>query len=166
MRINLNREGKISIKKLTNADLNRSVTTHQTHIGLSEKSFTFMGDRKSTHSAILVHNNSWFAEPCDIGKITRKNGKADAPKISMGGRNKENLVKRIRSIASTNNHTHYMLWFAADTEVPVFWLIRKGSADYKRLKNIINFKNVNDRICTFDKYDSEFDSVVNVINEI
>ena len=165
MRINLNAERRISIKKLTDADLNRSITTNQTHIGISDKSFTFMGNSKKTHSAILVHNNSWFVEQCDIGRITRKNGSHNALKISMGGRNKENLVKRIRKIASTNRHTHYMIWFAADTEVPVFWLIRKGSVDYKKLKDIIDFNNVNDRICTFDNHDREFRSIVNIINE-
>jgi hypothetical protein len=164
MRINLNTENRISIKRLTDAELNRSATTNQTHIGLSDKSLTFMGDRKRTRAAILVHKNSWFAETCDIGKISRKNGSHNAPKISMGNRNKENLVKRIRKIASTNTHTHYMMWFASDTNTPVFWIIRKGSADYKKLKDIIDFNSVSNRICTFDSHDREFSNIVDVIN--
>ena len=166
MRVNLNTENRISIKKLTDADLSRSTTTNQTHIGLSGKSLTFMGNRKRARTAILVHKNNWFAETCDIGKITRKNGKHDAPKISMGNRNKENLVKRIREIASTNRHAHYMLWFAADTGTPVFWVIRKGSADYKKLKDIVNFNDVNNKICTFGNDDREFKLITDIIETI
>ena len=166
MRINLNRENRISIKKLTDADLSRSISSNQTHIGLSDKSLTFMGNNKRARNAILVHKNSWFAESCDIGKIARKNGRHDAPKISMGGRKTENLVSRIRKIASTNRHVHYMLWFASDTNTPVFWLVRKGSADFKRLNSIINFNDVGDKICTFEPSDREFKLITNEIREL
>lgn len=166
MRVNLNREKKISIKKLTDADLKRHISSNQTHIGLSDKSFTFISDRKRTRSAILVHKNSWFVEPCDIARIARKDGTYDAPKISMGGRNTENLVSRIRKIASTNNHTHYMLWFASDTNTPVFWLVRKGSNDFNKLKEVIDFKEVDKGIKTFGRYDAEFEDMVQVVNEL
>ena len=166
MRINFNEENRISIKRLTDADLSRKVTSNQTHIGLSDNSLTFMGNKKRARTAILVHKNSWFAEKCDIGKITRKNGRHDAPKISMGGRNTENLVSRIRKIASTNKHAHYLLWFASDTDTPVFWLVRKGSADYKKLKEAVNFNEVNNRICTFSNHDSEFSLIAEKINEL
>lgn len=166
MRINMNREGRISIKRLTNSDLDRSVTTHQTHIGLTEKSLTFMGDRKEAHSAILIHKNSWFVEPCDIAKISRKNGKRDATKISMGGRNTENLVSRIRNIASSNNHTHYMVWFGSDTGTPVFWLVRKGSADFNKLNSAINLNGINHGVKTFSHGDREFSVISEVIETI
>ena len=166
MRINMNREGRISIKKLTDSDLDRSVTTHQTHIGLSEKSLTFMGNRKEAHSAILIHKNSWFVEPCDIAKISRKNGKRDATKISMGGRNTENLVSRIRNIASSNNHTHYMIWFGSDTGAPVFWLVRKGSADFNKLNSVINLSRINHGVKTFGHGDHEFNVISKVIETI
>lgn len=164
MNINLNRERKISIKKLTDADLKRGISSNQTHIGLSDKSLTFMGDSKRANVAILIHKDSWFVEPCDIGRITRKNGTHDAPKISMGGRNTENLVSRIRKIASTNKHTHYMMWFASDTNTPVFWLIRKGSKDFKKLKEILNINQLNNGIHTFSSQDSEFNDIVDIIN--
>lgn len=166
MRVNLNREKRISIKRLTDADLKRSVSSNQTHIGLSDKSFTFMSDRKRARSAILIHKNSWFVEPCDIGRIARKNGTYDAPKISMGGRGTDNLVSRIRNIASTNRHTHYLMWFASDTNTPVFWLVRKGSADYKKLKDVLDFKSVDKKVQTFTRNDLEFDNIVSVVNEI
>ena len=166
MNINLNRERRISIKRLTDADLNRSVASKQTHIGLSGKCLTFMGHKKRARSAILIHNNSWFVEPCDIGKITRKDGTHNAPKISMGGRKTENLVSRIRKIASTNRHTHYMLWFASDTDTPVFWLVRKGSSDYKKLKEAFNIAETDNGIQTFGRGDEEFNSIVEIINNI
>ena len=166
MRVNLNREKKISIKKLTDADLKRHISSNQTHIGLSDKSFTFMSDRKRARSAILVHKNSWFVEPCDIARIARKDGTYDAPKISMGGRNTENLVSRIRKIASTNNHTHYMLWFASDTGTPVFWLVRKGSADFNKLNSAINLNGINHGVRTFSHGDHEFDAISEVIETI
>ena len=166
MNINLNNERRISVKRLTDADLNRSTTSKQTHIGLSDKSLTFMGDSKRARSAILVHKNSWFSESCDIGKITRREGRRDAPKISMGGRNTENLVSRIRKIASTNSHAHYLLWFASDTGTPVFWLIRKGSNDYKKINEKINFSEMKNKIETFDPHDAEYEALVGLIREI
>ena len=166
MNINLNNERRISVKRLTDADLNRSATSKQTHIGLSDKSLTFMGDRKRASSAILIHKSSWFSEPCDIGKITRREGRHDAPKISMGGRNTENLVSRIRKIASTNSHTHYLLWFASDTGTPIFWLIRKGSNDFKKLKEKINISSIGSKIETFDPYDAEYEALVELIREV
>lgn len=166
MKINLNSENRISIKRLTDADLKRSNSSRQTHIGLSEKSLTFVGDRKGVRNVILIHKNSWFAETCDIGKITRKNGRHVAPKISMGGKNTENLVSRIRRIASKNRHTHYLIWFASDTNTPVFWLIRKGSSDYKKLKTIVDLKTIDGTIATYSKNDSTFDSLVDAIGEL
>jgi hypothetical protein len=166
MRININREKKVSIKRLTDADLNRSELSKQTHIGLSDKSFTFMGDKKRARSAILIHKNSWYVEPCDIGKIARKDGTYNAPKISMGGRNTENLVSRIRKITSTNRHAYYMMWFASDTDTPVFWLVRKGSKDFKKLNDAFDITEVNNNICTFSDESPEFESIVGIINEI
>lgn len=162
----MNREGRISIKRLADSDLDRSVATRQTHIGLSEKSLTFMGNRKEAHSAILIHRNSWYVEPCDIAKISRKTGKKDATKISMGGRNTENLVRRIRNIASRNNHAHYMVWFGSDTGTPVFWVIRKGSADYDKLNSVINLSKINRGIKTFAHGDNEFNAISGVIETI
>jgi hypothetical protein len=59
-----------------------------------------------------------------------------------------------------------MLWFASDTNTPVFWLVRKGSNDFNKLKEVIDFKKVDKGIKTFGRYDAEFEDIVQVVNEL
>jgi len=83
MLFEIHKEGKISYKRLSGADLKRSVS-HQTHIGLSNDSLTFMADDKTEYSAMLIYNGYCDILNCEIAKIHRADGRYDAPKISMG----------------------------------------------------------------------------------
>ena len=73
-------ESKISIKRLTDADLKRSPTSHQTHIGLSNNSLTFMTDNKTEYTAMLIYNSMCDFMPCEVGKILRQN---DSPNNAL-----------------------------------------------------------------------------------
>jgi hypothetical protein len=46
MLFEIHKEGKISYKRLSSADIKRG-NSHQTHIGLSNDSLTFMADNKT-----------------------------------------------------------------------------------------------------------------------
>ena len=168
MRLNLHDERRISVKRLNNSDLNRRGTTHQTHIGLCDDSLTFRdhansrGRRRKKFSALLFHNDRLYVEPCEITKITRKSGKRECTKVSMGSRNSENLVKKIREITSQSDRDFYMMWFATDRKVPVFMLLEDGSESYNRFNEICNFRNIpSNKMITLTG--SEFDEIASMI---
>ena len=92
MLFQIHEESKISIKRLTDADLKRSPKSNQTHIGLSKKSLTFMKDNKTEYTAMLIYNSMCDFLQCEVGKILRKDGKQDAPNIKTGDKD-ENIVK-------------------------------------------------------------------------
>ena len=164
MRVKLNQERRISVKKLTNSDLRKTGRTHQTHIGLCDSSLIFnnRGRRKSKYSALLIHNDRLYVEPCEIKKITRKNGKRESTKVSMGNRNSENLVKKIREITSGSERDFYMMWFATDKKVPVFLLLEEGSDNYNKFNEICDFRSIpNNKMVTFTG--NEFDEIESII---
>lgn len=154
-------EGKISFKRLTDADLNRSPKSHQTHIGLSNNSLTFMPDNKKEYNAMLIYKSYCDILSCDIAKILRADGKRDAPKISTTF-NEENVVKKIRTFAKeTVSKSFFLLWFGLDSSTPVFWLIEEDSYDFKALDIVCDFTNLPTRkIVILDSSDDGFRSVL------
>lgn len=140
----IHKEGKISYKRLSGADLKRS-KSHQTHIGLSNDSLTFMPDDKTEYSAMLIYNGYCDILNCEIAKIHRADGRYDAPKISMGKKS-DNVVNKIRSFANEAvDEDFYLLWFGLDSLTPVFWLIKDGSGDYNFLNKFCDLDNLKDR---------------------
>ncbi len=145
MLFEIHKEGKIAYKRLSDADLKRSELSHQTHIGLSNDSLTFMADNKKEYSAMLIYKGYCDILSCEIAKIHRASGRYDAPKISMG-KNPDNVVNKIRSFAKESaNKDFYLLWFGLDSLTPVFWLIEEDSYDYNLLNIYCDFAHINDR---------------------
>ena len=145
MLFEIHKEGKISYKRLSKADLKRSSVSNQTHIGLSNDSLTFMPDNKTEYSAMLIYKGYCDILSCEIAKIHRANGRYDAPKISMGKRG-ENVVNKIRSFAKeSEDKDFYLFWFGLDSLTPVFWLIEEYSYDYEFLNEYCDFTNLKDK---------------------
>ena len=139
-------EGKIAYKRLSDADLKRSVYSHQTHIGLSNDLLTYMPDDKRAYSAMLIYEDYCDILRCEIAKIQRASGRKDATNIKTGGRSEDNVVNKIRSFAKDKpNSDFYLVWFGLDSLMPVFWLIREGSDDYKLLNEYCGFSLLGDR---------------------
>ena len=144
MLFEIHKEGKISYKRLSNADIKRG-NSHQTHIGLSNDSLTFMADNKTEYSAMLIYKGYCDILSCEIAKIHRADGRYDAPKISMG-RKPDNVVNKIRSFArESEDKSFYLLWFGLDSLTPVFWLIEDGSYDFNALDTFCDFTHLGDR---------------------
>ena len=145
MLFEIHKEGKIAYKRLSDADVKRGESSHQTHIGLSNESLTFMADNKTEYSAMLIYKGFCDILSCEIAKIQRANGRKDAPKISMGGK-PDNVVSKIRSfVKDSPNKDFYLLWFGLDSLTPVFWLIEEDSYDYSLLNSYCDFANLKDR---------------------
>lgn len=162
----IHNEGKIAFKRLSNADLARSAKSHQTHIGLSIDSLTFMPDDKTEYQAMLIYNDFCDILRCEIAKIHRANGRLDAPNIKKGGRDTNNVVSKIRSFASKKPlKDFYLLWFGLeDSLTPVFLLIESGSADFNQLNSSCSFSSLGDRdIVILERGDRRFQSVLSYV---
>lgn len=142
----IHNEGKIAYKRLSDADLKRSETSHQTHIGLSNDILTYMPDEKRAYTAMLIYEDYCDVLRCEIAKILRASGRKDATNIKTGGRNEDNVVGKIRSFAKEMPRSDfYLVWFGLDSLMPVFWLIREGSNDFNLLDNYCGFSLLKDR---------------------
>lgn len=164
MLFEIHKEGKIAYKRLSDADIKRSELSHQTHIGLSNESLTFMADDKTEYSAMLIYKEYCDILSCEIAKIQRADGRKDAPKISMG-RKSDNVVNRIRTFAKQSvSKDFYLLWFGLDSLTPVFFLIEEGSYDYVFLENYCKFSSLKDKkIVILERNTIVFTTVLNYI---
>lgn len=125
----LHRECSIGVKKLSDADLGGGVS-NQTHIGLSERVFTFLPPQDINVKGILVYNKSCAAVDCLFSKILDKR----STKIDSGEASQvRSLTRQIRSIASNRSLDWYLIWFSLFDGTPVFWLFNKASEEFKNL---------------------------------
>lgn len=146
MLFEIHSEGKISYKRLSDADLKRNDTSHQTHIGLSNDSLTFMQDNKKEYASMLIYDDYCDIVKCEVGKILRRSGRYDAPNLKTGGRDENSAVRKIREFATHYPHLDfYLIWFGLDSGTPVFWLVREGSIDYISLNKYCYFDQLRDR---------------------
>ena len=142
----IHNEGKIAYKRLSDADLKRSPTSHQTHIGLSNDLLTYMPEDKKAYMAMLIYDDICDIQRCEIAKIQRASGRKDATNIKSGGRQGNNIVSQIRKYAKEKPQSDfYLVWFGLDSLMPVFWLIRENSNDYKLLNEYCGFSLLTDR---------------------
>ncbi|MBQ0120262.1 MAG: DUF3883 domain-containing protein [Bacteroidales bacterium] len=128
-------EKKIGFKKLSSADLGQSGKSHQTHIGLFENVLTFLPETHIEKAAVLIHDEFCEILSCEYGKINRKDGSINAPKVKSGNRSKNTIVRKIREFAKQKPFVDwYLVWFGTDSNELVFWLISSDSSDYRFVK--------------------------------
>ncbi|MDD6701829.1 MAG: hypothetical protein PUE35_04440 [Bacteroidales bacterium] len=132
--IRLYKEYAIGVKKLSEADLGwETSSSSQTHIGLSEQVFTFLPNSPDQRDGILIYNRSCSSVECAFSKIGKKRStKVDTTTTTPI----KSVVRQIRNIASDSNLEWYLVWFALDNQVPIFWLINSLSDDFAALKDI------------------------------
>ncbi len=163
----LNNEGKIGYKNLTDADLRRSSTSHQTHIGLFDDVLTFLPNEIDIEDALFVYNDSCDEMSVSFNRIQRQNGEYNSPKIKAGGVGTISITTQIYDIANKepNDIKWYLLWFGLKSEQPVFFLLKEHSEAYNYLVRLgLNLTNgVKDRIT---KSDPIFQSVAEYVEGI
>ena len=175
--ITLYKEYAIGVKMLSEAELNReSSPSGQTHIGLSEKVLTYLPKTPKQQDGILVVNQSCSFVECAFSKINYKRStKVD----SLTTNPVKSVVKQIRNIASNEEMHWYLVWFALENQVPVFWLLNDKSEDYKDLSEIFEksqnlsvytaskeeFFVLLSKIRSLKKLQNLFESKYNVSNE-
>lgn len=134
--INLYKEYAIGVKKLSDAELSReSSPSGQTHIGLSEKVLTFLPNTPEQREGILVFNKSCSKVECAFSKIGQKRStKVD----TLTDNPVKSVVKQIRNIAANDSFDWFLVWFALDNQVPVFWLFSSNSQEYQEFSRIVD----------------------------
>ena len=135
-----NIEKRIGLKKLSGADLGTSSTSNQTHIGLFNEVLTFLEDSTST-TAMLVHDSYCQILDCFFDRIENPDGTFRSPKIRMGTSSSDSVVSKIRKFAEElPNDDWYLLWSSLENKDLVFWLINRGSEDFKIIENLVKAK--------------------------
>ena len=140
----LHSEHKIGYKKLSNADLGLTEgSSHQTHIGLYERKnmLSFLKNEDTT-TAILIYNDYFDVLQCNFDRIQNPDGTYRSPKISLGDKDENTVVRKIREFAKLNpNRDYYLIWFALENNELLFWLIDNSSSDYAKLKDFFPTEN-------------------------
>ena len=137
MDFKINKENTLGYKELTDADLGRSATSHQTHIALFQDVLTFLDNHKEIDDSFLIYDNVYKTLPTYFDRIENPDGSFRSPKIKTGN-SKNSVVFEIRKIAKQMNSDvkWYLFWFGLDDERPVFFLFNDKSQTYQDIIHI------------------------------
>lgn len=136
-----NNEKRLGFKHLTKSDLGLG-DSHQTHIGLYEDVFTFLQDSDVVKSAMLIYDDYCEILDCSFDRIQNQDGSFRSPKIKVGNDSANSVVTMIRKFAKNEPDADwYLIWSGLESEELTFWLIRKGSDDYKSVMQVLPVSN-------------------------
>lgn len=131
----LHDEKRIGYKELTNPDLGRKSTSHQTHIGLFDDVLTFLPNNIEINDSMMIYNKSVEFLSLNFDRIENPNGSFRSPKIRAGGREVISIVTFIRDKAREFpiDTKWYLFWFGLKSEQPVFFLFNNLSTTYTEI---------------------------------
>lgn len=131
----LHNEKRIGYKEMTDADLGRKLTSHQTHIGLFDDVLTFLPNNIEINDCMMIYNKSVEFLSLNFDRIENPDGSFRSPKIRAGGRDVVSIVTFIRDKAKDfpNDTKWYLFWFGLKSEQPVFFLFNNLSDTYKEI---------------------------------
>lgn len=122
----------IGMKKLSQADLGNSQTSHQTHIGLFENTLSCIDDLHLIDFCYFVTENETKKLLCLLDYIENPDGTFRSPKIRKGaneeltfeGQELNSVVREIRKVEGKTggDKDWYLLWFATNNQHLVFVL--------------------------------------------
>ena len=131
----LHNEKRIGYKEMTNPDLGRKNTSHQTHIGLFDDVLTFLPNNIEINDCMVIYNESVELLSLDFDRIENPDGSFRSPKIRSGGRDVVGVVSYIRDQAKSFpiDTKWYLFWFGLKSEQPVFFLFNNLSNTYNEI---------------------------------
>ena len=131
----LHDEHKISYKTLLEPDLGIRASSNQTHIGLSERTLSFLPNcDKTIEDCIFIYEDSCELLDAHFGKIRTPKGTYRSPKIRTGDKNYISVVSVIRDIVKNHKSDRwFLLWFGLKNEKVVFFLFSEDSINYNYL---------------------------------
>lgn len=161
-------EGRIGYKQLTEADLGRGTTTHQTHIGLFDDILTFLYDQRVEEEAMLIFKNNSDMVDCFFDRIENPDGSFRSPKIRKG--NAVSVVTIIRDWAASEpkDYKWYLIWFGLESGMVVFYLFNDHMPDYDNVSRIVDLSRprIKGRIASGDfRFGRLMNYLENIVNE-
>lgn len=171
MFFNLHQQTKIGYKLLTDADLGRGTSSHQTHIGLFEDTLNFITNFQQQSFAQFIYNDSLKELLSFLDPIQNPDWSYRSPKIrsanewdlNIGGIRINSVVREIREITrKEENNEWYLFWFGLDNEDLVFFLVRKDSQNYIDIAHIIGEL---DNRGVIERNNANFNQIINFLNE-
>ncbi|MCM1335583.1 MAG: DUF3883 domain-containing protein [Bacteroides sp.] len=134
----LNDENSIGYKALTDPDLGRSPTSHQTHIGLFDDVLTYLPNHVEIDDAMMIYDNVVETMFVCFDRIETPSGTFRSPKIKTGGQGAVSVVSFIRDKAklSSENTNWFLFWFGLKSEQPVFFLFNDKSDTYANIVSL------------------------------
>lgn len=128
----LNDENRIGYKELTDADLGRSPSSHQTHIGLFDDVLTYLPNYIDLDDAMVIYDNRVEIMSVSFGRIETPEHTFRSPNIKTGGRGTVSVVSYIRDkVNYSSASTHWFLfWFGLKSGQPVFFFFNDASTTY------------------------------------
>ncbi|WP_148468646.1 DUF3883 domain-containing protein [Alistipes sp.] len=158
-------EGRIGYKQLTDADLGRGATTHQTHIGLFDDILTFLYDQRVEEEAMLIFNNNSDMVDCFFDRIENPDGSFRSPKIRKGNAVSVVTVIRDWAISEPMDYRWYLMWFGLESGMVVFYLFNDHMPDFEAVSRIVDLSQarVKGRITSGD---SRFGKLMNYLENI
>lgn len=155
----LHKEHAIGIKKITDAELGRPDSSGRlTHIGLSEKVFTFIPNEGEEVDGIFMHDEG---EPIAVQCAFSKINNARSTKITTTTQNPEkSVVKQIKNYAADPDRDWYLVWFALEDETPVFWLLDNGAEKFNKIQSIVGSSS---GALQFDSSKDQYYDILNIV---
>lgn len=131
----LHNEQRIGYKEMTNPDLGRKSTSHQTHIGLFDDVLTFLPNNIEINDCMMIYNKSVEFLSLNFDRIENPDGSFRSPKIRAGGRDVVSIVTFIRDKVKdfSIDTKWYLFWFGLKSEQPVFFLFNNRSNTYSEI---------------------------------
>lgn len=128
----LNDENRIGYKELTDADLGRSLSSHQTHIGLFDDVLTYLPNIIDLDDAMVIYDNKVEIMSVTFGRIENPNHTFRSPNIKTGGRGTVSVVSYIRDKVnhSSSSTRWFLFWFGLKSGQPVFFFFNDASTTY------------------------------------
>ena len=109
----------IGIKKLSDADLGKSKSSNQTHIGLNRDAISYSSDLDNVIlNCNLIYKNSSIQCVCYLDYVFRS-GKPMEAKIRKGNKNiavsEKSVLELIRELCFEKDETFFISWTLVDT---------------------------------------------------
>lgn len=134
----LHSENRIGYKELTDADLGRSPTSHQTHIGLFDDVLTYLPNFIELDDAMVIYNDKVDIMAVSFDRIENPDHSFRSPKIRTGGKGTVSVVSFIRDKAkySSSQTRWFLFWFGLKSEQPVFFFFNDSSSTYSDIVSL------------------------------
>lgn len=134
----LHSENRIGFKELTNPDLGRQKSSHQTHIGLFDDVLTFLPNNIEIDDSMVIYDGNIELMSLNFDRIENPDHTFRSPKIRAGGRNVISVVTFVRDKVKdfSNDTKWYLFWFALKSEQIVFFLFNNKSTTYTEIVDL------------------------------